>query len=87
MHLVIITGLLAQLVASPAAGPGIVSLIPALSHIFVEIIKYFLRHSPSADSRRVVASYKGKYVHKVLVNCLVKLAQEKMWLGELTIST
>ena len=32
---------------------------------------------PSADSRRVVVSYKQKYVHEVLVNCLVKLAQEK----------
>ena len=30
----------------------------------------------SADSRRVV-SYKRKYVHKVLVNRLVKLAQEE----------
>ena len=42
---------------------------------------------PSADSRRVVVSYKQKYVHKVLVNSLVKLAQEKVWLGELTVST
>ena len=32
---------------------------------------------PSADSRRVVFSYKRKYVHKVLVNCLVKPAQQK----------
>ena len=32
---------------------------------------------PSADSRRFVVSYKRKYVHKVLDNCLVKLAQEK----------
>ena len=32
---------------------------------------------PSADSRRVVVSYKWKYVHEVLVNRLVKLAQEK----------
>ena len=32
---------------------------------------------PFADSRRVVVSYKRKYVHKVLVNRLVKLAQEK----------
>ena len=32
---------------------------------------------PSADSRRVVVSYKQKYVHKVLVNHLAKLAQEK----------
>ena len=28
--------------------------------------------------RRVVASYKRKNVHKVLVNCLFKLAQEKV---------
>ena len=34
--------------------------------------------SPSADSRRViVVSYKRKYMHKVLVNCLFKLAQGK----------
>ena len=32
---------------------------------------------PSADSRRVGVSYKRKYVHEVLVNPLVKLAQEK----------
>ena len=33
---------------------------------------------PSAESfRRIVVSYKRKYVHKVLVNCLFKLAQEK----------
>ena len=37
-------------------------------------------HYPSsAESRRVVVSYKRKYVHNVLVN----LAQEKVWLGEL----
>ena len=33
---------------------------------------------PSADSKRVVVSYKRKYVQKVLVNRLVKLAQEKI---------
>ena len=31
----------------------------------------------SADSRKVVVSYKGKCVHEALVNSLVKLAQEK----------
>ena len=31
----------------------------------------------SADSRRVVVSYKQKCVHDLLVNCLVKLSQEK----------
>ena len=42
---------------------------------------------PSAFSRRVVVSYKRKYVHKVLVNCLFKLAQEEVVIGELTILT
>ena len=32
---------------------------------------------PSADSRKVFVGYKRKYVHEVLVNRLVKLAQEK----------
>ena len=35
--------------------------------------------------RRVVVSYERKYVHEVLVICLFKLAQEKVWLGELTV--
>ena len=42
---------------------------------------------PSADPRRVNVSYKRKYVHEVLVNRLVKLAQEKVWLGERTVRT
>ena len=41
---------------------------------------------PSAESfKKVVVSYKRKYVHEVLVNSLFKLAQEKLWLGELTV--
>ena len=35
----------------------------------------------------IVVSFKRKYVHKVLVNRLVKLAQEKVWLGGLTVWT
>ena len=58
------------------ADPGVASLISAESHTFVmidhEIIfMAILLHSP--DSR----SYKRKYVQEVLVNRLVKLAQEK----------
>ena len=52
----------------------------ARSHIFVEIDHEIISTAillPSAYSRRVVVSYKWKYVHKVLVNRLVKLAQEK----------
>ena len=37
-------------------------------------------------SRRVVVNYKRKYVQEVLVNRLFKFAQEKMWLGELTMT-
>ena len=36
-------------------------------------------------SRRIVVIHKQKYVHEVQVNCLFKLAQEKVWLGELTV--
>ena len=61
------------------ADSGVVSLILVRSHTFVEndheIISTVIL--PSAGSRRVVVSYKRKYVHKVLVNRLVKLAQDK----------
>ena len=40
-----------------------------------------LNHS----SWRVVFSYKQKYVHELLVNCLLKLALEKKWLPELIV--
>ena len=62
------------------ADPGVGSSISAQSHTFVEIDFEIISTAillPSADSRRVVVSYKRKYVHKVLVNCLIKLAQEK----------
>ena len=64
------------------ADPEVVSLMLARAHTFVEIDHEIISAVillPSADSRRVVVSYKRKYVHEVLVNCLqvVKLAQEK----------
>ena len=64
---------------------GVASSIPARSHTFVEIDREIRSFSslPMNHSRRVVVSY--KYVHEVLVNCLFKLAQEKVWLGELTV--
>ena len=70
--------------------PGVMSLIPARSHTLAEIDHEIISMAillPSPDSRRVVVSYKRKYVQEVLVNRLVKLAQEKMWLGELTFLT
>ena len=73
--------------ASLTADAGVVSSIPARSHTFVEIDHEIISFSslPQNHSRRFVVSYKGKYVHEVLVNCLFKLAQEKVWLGELTV--
>ena len=49
-------------------------------------MKLYHHSPPSADARRVVVSYKRKYVHEVLVN-LVNLAQEKVWLDALNILT
>ena len=47
----------------------------------------FYGYSPSLliHSRKVVVSYKLKYVHELLVNRLFKPAQEKVWIGELTV--
>ena len=62
------------------ADPGVGSLIPPQSNTFAKIDHEIITAAillPSSDSRMIVVSYKGKYVHKVLVNCLVKLAQEK----------
>ena len=57
---------------SPIADPGVVSLIPFC---------IFNCHSLLNQEAGAVVSYKRKYVHKLLVNHLVKLAQEKVWLG------
>ena len=71
------------------ADPGVASSSPVRSHTFVEIdhevISTAISSLPLIHSRRVVVSYKRKYVHKVLVNRLFKPAQEKVWLGELTV--
>ena len=48
---------------------------PGSMEIDLEIISTAILF-PSADSRRVVVRYKQKYVQEVLVNPLVKLAQE-----------
>ena len=67
--------------ASLTADPGVASLILVGSQSFVEIDHEIILWSFSSlaltHSRRVVVSYKRKYVHEVLVNCLFKLAQEK----------
>ena len=56
---------------SLAVDPGVASLIPAPSFTFMEIDHEIISkaiHIPSPDSRRVVVSYKRKYVYEVLVN-------------------
>ena len=40
---------------------------------------------PLDHSTRVVVTYKGEYMHKVLVNRSFKLAQENVWLSELSV--
>ena len=92
-----IPGCIAQLVTCLTADtchlttdPGVASLIPAWSHTLVEIDHATISTAillPFADSRRVVVSHKRKYVDIVLVNRLVKLAQKKVWLCELTVPT
>ena len=71
-----------------AADPGVASLIPAWSYTFVEndhkIISTVIL-LPSAESFKKGCQSEAKDVHEVLVNCLFKLAQEKVWLGELTV--
>ena len=69
------------------ADPGVARPIPVWSHTFVEIDHEMISTVillPSADSFKKV-SYKRKYVHELLVNRLYKPAQEKVWLGELTV--
>ena len=74
--------------ASLTADPGVGSLIPARFHTFIEIDHEIISTVillPSAESfKKGFVSYKRKYVHEILVNCLFKLAQEKVWLGVLT---
>ena len=62
--------------ASLTADPEVLSSIPTLSHTLVEIDREIISRAFSSlslnHSRRVVVSYKRKYVHEVLVNCLGK---------------
>ena len=72
-------------IASLTADSGVASSNTARSHTFVEngheIMSTVIIPLPLNHSRRVVVSYKRKYVHEALVNRLFKLAQEKVCLG------
>ena len=67
--------------ASLTADPGVASSISARSHTFLEtdyeIISIVILLPYAESFKRIVVSYKRKYVHEVLVNCFFKLAQEK----------
>ena len=67
------------------------SLIWAQSHIFVEfdpvIVSTALLSTYSADSRRIVVSYKQNNVHEVLVSLSQACPAKEIWLGELIVST
>ena len=71
------------------ADPGVASSITVRSNTFVEIdheiISTVILLLPLIYSRRVVVSYKRNYVHELPVNRLFKPAQEKVWLGKLTV--
>ena len=70
------------------ADPVVGSLIPAQSHTFLEIdheIFSMVIPLPAAESFKKGFSYRQKYVHELMVNSLFKLAQEKVWLGKLTV--
>ena len=90
-----ITGSVAQSVSCLAtdgcqtAYPGVMSSIPARSNTFLEIdheiiFMVILLPSPESFKNGCCQLLYQKNVHEVLVNCLFKLAQEKVWLGELT---
>ena len=71
------------------ADPAVMSSIPAPSYTSLEIDHEIISKSfsslPLIHSRRVVVSYKRKYVHELLVNRLFKPAHEKVWSSELTV--
>ena len=65
-------------VTSPTADPGVASFLEIDHEIISMVILLLLLIQEGMLS---VVSYKQKYVYKVLVKRLVKLAQEKVWLG------
>ena len=62
-----------------------IRLAASPSNLDHEMISTVILPLPLIHSRRVVVSYKRKYVHELLVNRLFKPAQEKVWLCELTV--
>ena len=84
-------GSVTQSVTCLTADPRVASFIPAQSYTFAEIDYEIISTAilpSSADSRRVVVSYKRKRMHEVLVLLLSRFFPgKKVWLGELNILT
>ena len=77
-----ILGRVVQSVASLTSDPGIASLIPAPTNTFMEIDYEILIISSVILLLPLIQEglrqlHLGKYVHEVLVYCLVKLVQEE----------
>ena len=76
---------------SLTADPGVASSIPARPHTFVEIDHEILSTVillPSADSfKKGCCQLQATICARITgnTNCLFKLAQEKVWLGQLTV--
>ena len=74
---------------SLTANSGVVNSIPDRSHTFVEIAREIITTVillPSPVSyKKGCCHLQAKVLHEVLVNCLFKFAQEKVWLGVLTV--
>ena len=75
--------------ASLTADPGVANSIQARSHTFVEIdYEIFSKviFLPSAELfKKGCCQLQAKVCGRSTDNCLFKLAQEKVWIGELTI--
>ena len=71
------------------ADPGVASSIPVRSHTFVEIDHEIISTVillPSADLfKKGCCQLQAKVCAQLLVDHLFKPAQEKVWLGELTV--
>ena len=71
------------------ADPGVASSIPVRPHTFVKIDHEMISTVillPSADSfKKGCCQLQAKVCARILVNRLFKPAQEKVWLGELTV--
>ena len=76
----VLQGRVAQLVRCLTADPGVASLIQTQSHTFTEIDHEIISTTillPSADSRRVVVSYKRSMCMNYLLTTLSSLPRKK----------